>query len=161
MDRRPHQSARLRDCRSQQRNPNFRNIFAVGVCVAFPPFEPTPVPVGMPKTGYMIKSMCTAAAHNIRDLIVGREPTHEGTWNAVCLADFGDSGIAFIAQPQIPPRNVNWSAQGYWVHLAKVAYEKYFLRKVRKGGSEPVYERVMMKTLGASRLREPERAIST
>ena len=23
--------------------------------------------------------------------------------------------------------------KGYWVHLAKVAYEKYFMRKVRKG----------------------------
>ncbi len=30
------------------------------------------------------------------DLVAGKEPTHEGTWNAVCLADFGDSGIAFV-----------------------------------------------------------------
>jgi sulfide:quinone oxidoreductase len=107
----------------------------------------------MPKTGYMIESMCSAAAHNIRDLIAGKEATHEGTWNAVCLADFGDNGIIFIAQPQIPPRNINWSAQGYWVHLAKVAYEKYFLRKVRGGHCEPVYERVIMKALGIVRLR--------
>ncbi len=137
----------------KQRNAKFPNIFSVGVCVALPLFEPTPVPVGMPKTGYMIESMCTAAAHNIRDLIAGKEATHEGTWNAVCLADFGDDGIIFVAQPQIPPRNVNWSAQGYWVHLAKAAYEKYFLRKVRKGHSEPVYERVIMKALGIVRLR--------
>ena len=137
----------------KQRNTKYPNIFAVGVCVALPPFEPTPVPVGMPKTGYMIESMCTAAAHNIRDLIVGTEPTHEGTWNAVCLADFGDSGIAFIAQPQIPPRNVNWSSKGYWVHLAKVAYEFYFLRKVRKGHCEPFYERIIMKWLGIVRLK--------
>ncbi len=137
----------------KQRNAKFPNIFSVGVCVALPPFEPTPVPVGMPKTGYMIESMCTAAAHNIRDLIAGKEATHEGTWNAVCLADFGDNGIIFVAQPQIPPRNVNWSAQGYWVHLAKVAYEKYFMRKVRKGHCEPVYERVIMKALGIVRLR--------
>jgi sulfide:quinone oxidoreductase len=34
-----------------QRNPTFRNVFAVGVCVAIPPYEPTPVPVGVPKTG--------------------------------------------------------------------------------------------------------------
>ncbi|MFY9658182.1 MAG: FAD-dependent oxidoreductase [Methylocystis sp.] len=137
----------------KQRNAKYPNIFAVGVCVALPPFEPTPVPVGMPKTGYMIESMCTAAAHNIRDLVAGKEPTHEGTWNAVCLADFGDNGIAFIAQPQIPPRNINWSAKGYWVHLAKVAYEIYFLRKVRKGQAEPIYERVIMKWLGIVRLK--------
>ena len=78
------------------------------------------------------------------------------TWNAVCLADFGDSGVAFVALPQIPPRNVNWSGQGYWVHMAKVAFEKYFLRKVRNGSSEPGYERFVMKTLGVNRLRAPE-----
>ena len=44
----------------QQRNPTFKNVFAVGVCVAIPPHEATPVPVGVPKTGYMIESMVTA-----------------------------------------------------------------------------------------------------
>jgi sulfide:quinone oxidoreductase len=137
----------------KQRNPTFPNVFGVGVCVAIPPAEPTPVATGMPKTGYMIESMVTATAHNIAALINGKEPTEEGTWNAVCLADFGDRGVAFVAQPQIPPRNVNWSSEGRWVHLAKVAYEKYFLRKVRKGQSEPVYERYIMKLLGIERLR--------
>jgi sulfide:quinone oxidoreductase len=136
-----------------QRNATFRNIFAVGVCIAIPPFEPTPVPVGVPKTGYMIESMVTATAHNIRDIVAGKEPTHEATWNAVCLADFGDSGVAFVALPQIPPRNVNWSGKGYWVHLAKIAFEKYFMRKIRKGSSEPGYERFVMKALGIVRLR--------
>ena len=51
-----------------QRNPTFKNIFAVGVCVAIPPYEQTPVPVGVPKTGYMIESMVSAVAENIRDL---------------------------------------------------------------------------------------------
>jgi sulfide:quinone oxidoreductase len=48
----------------KQRNAKYPNVFAVGVYVALPPFEPTPVPVGTPKTGYMIESMCTAAAHS-------------------------------------------------------------------------------------------------
>lgn len=136
-----------------QRNPKYPNVFGVGVCVAIPPVEATPVPTGTPKTGYMIESMVTATAHNIVALIAGREAKEEGTWNAVCLADFGDRGVAFVAKPQIPPRNVNWSSEGRWVHLAKVAYEKYFLRKVRKGQSEPVYERYIMKLLGIERLR--------
>ncbi len=55
-----------------QRNPKFRNIFSVGVCVAIPPVEPTPVPTGTPKTGYMIESMVTATAHNIRALLDGK-----------------------------------------------------------------------------------------
>ncbi len=136
-----------------QRNPKYRNVFAVGVCTAIAAYEQTPVPVGVPKTGYMIESMVAATARNIAELAAGKEPSHEPTWNAVCLADFGDSGIAFVALPQIPPRNVNWSSQGYWVHLAKVAFEKYFLRKIRTGSSEPGYERVVMKTLGIERLR--------
>jgi sulfide:quinone oxidoreductase len=74
----------------------------------------------------------------------------------VCLADFGDSGVAFVAIPQIPPRNVNWSSEGRWVHLAKVGFEKYFLRKVRRGTSEPFYEKQIMKILGIDRLKAAE-----
>ena len=136
-----------------QRNPAFPNIFALGVCVAIPPIGPTPVPVGVPKTGFMIESMVTAVTHNLAALLEGQEPAREATWNALCLADFGDEGIAFVAQPQIPPRNVNWSAQGKWVHLAKVAFEKYFLRKVRKGESEPFYERLALKAMGLAKLK--------
>ena len=124
-----------------QRNPKYPNVYAVGVCVAIPPVEATPVPTGAPKTGYMIESMVTATAHNIRAAIDGKEPTEKATWNAVCLADFGDTGIAFVALPQIPPRNVNWFSEGKWVHLAKIAFEKYFMRKMKKGTSEPFYEK--------------------
>ena len=136
-----------------QRNPKYKNVYAVGVCVAIPPMGPTPVPCGVPKTGFMIESMVTAAALNIGQCLRGQEPDNVATWNAVCLADFGDSGIAFVAQPQIPPRNVNWSSSGKWVHLAKVGFEKYFLRKVRKGTPEPYYEKVAMKMLGIEKLK--------
>jgi sulfide:quinone oxidoreductase len=136
----------------KQRNPKYRNVFTVGVGVAIPPVGPTPVPVGVPKTGFMIESMVTATAHNIGALLRGREPVEEGSWNAVCLADFGKGGVAFVAQPQIPPRNVNWSSKGRWVHFAKVAFEKYFMRKIRKGESEPFYERWGMAALGIRRL---------
>lgn len=137
-----------------QQNPTFKNVFSVGVCVAIPPMGPTPVPVGVPKTGFMIESMVTATAHNIANLIKGGEPDARGTWNAVCLADFGDSGIAFVAQPQLPPRNVNWSSQGKWVHAAKIGFEKYFLHKIRSGTSEPFYEKLALKVLGIDKLKE-------
>ncbi len=136
-----------------QRNPKFPEIFALGVCVAIPPTGPTPVPVGVPKTGFMIESMVTAIAENFVEILDGKEPTHEATWNAVCLADFGDGGVAFVAQPQIPPRNLNWSASGKWVHLAKIGFEKYFLRKVRKGESEPFYEKLALHVMGIRKLK--------
>ncbi len=136
-----------------QRNPAFKEIFSVGVCVAIPPVGKTPVPVGVPKTGFMIESMVTATAQNISRLIEGKEPNAIPTWNAVCLADFGDSGVAFVAQPQIPPRNVNWSSSGKWVHTAKVAFEKYFLHKMKSGTSEPYYEKLALQALGIGKLK--------
>ncbi len=137
-----------------QRNPKFQNIFSIGVCVAIPPIGPTPVPCGVPKTGFMIESMVTATAQNIGALLRGQEPERQATWNAVCLADFGDSGVAFVAQPQIPPRNVNWASSGKWVHMAKIAFEKYFLRKMRRGETEPFYETAVLNMLGIGKLKK-------
>lgn len=136
-----------------QRHPTFTSIYSAGVCVAIPPASKTAVPCGVPKTGFMIESMVTAIAQNLKQEIEGQAPTHEGTWNAICLADFGDSGVAFVAQPQIPPRNVNWSASGKWVHLAKVGFEKYFLGKIRSGVSEPFYEKLMLEVMGVHKLK--------
>ena len=136
-----------------QRNPTFKNVYSLGVCVAIPPISPTPVPVGVPKTGFMIESMVTAIAANLKLELAGQDPIEEATWNAVCLADFGDGGVAFVAQPQIPPRNLNWSSSGKWVHLAKIGFEKYFLHKVRRGTSEPFYEKLAMHALGIRKLR--------
>ena len=138
-----------------QRSLRFPNVFAVGVAIAIAPLEQTPVPTGVPKTGYMIESMVTAATHNIVALLAGNVPSSEPTWNALCLADFGDRGIAFIAKPQNPPRNVNWAAEGMWVHLAKIAFEKYFLHKVRSGMSEPYYEKAIMRLLDMHKLKTP------
>jgi sulfide:quinone oxidoreductase len=138
-----------------QRNPKYRNVFGVGVCIAIAPLEQTPVPVGVPKTGYMIESMVTATAMNIGALLRGKEATQEATWNAICLADFGDSGVAFVAMPQNPPRNVNWASSGRWVHVAKVAFEKYFLHKVRAGVTEPYFEKVVMKMLSIGKIKRP------
>jgi NADH dehydrogenase, FAD-containing subunit len=136
-----------------QRNPTFKEVFSIGVCVAIPPVGKTPVPVGVPKTGFMIESMVTATAQNIASLVAGKAPKAIPTWNAVCLADFGDGGVAFVAQPQIPPRNVNWSSSGKWVHAAKVGFEKYFLHKIRSGTAEPFYEKLALQVLGIDKLR--------
>jgi sulfide:quinone oxidoreductase len=135
-----------------QRSKKYRNIFSAGVCVAIPPVEVTPVPTGAPKTGYMIETMITAITHNIADELAGRPVTTRATWNAICLADMGDTGAAFVALPQIPPRNVNWFKKGKWVHLAKIAFEKYFMRKMRSGNSDPIYEKYVLKALGIVRL---------
>jgi sulfide:quinone oxidoreductase len=134
------------------RNPKYKNIYSAGVCIAIPPVEVTPVPTGAPKTGYMIESMVTSAVHNIADELAGKQPHTTGTWNTICLADFGDTGAAFVALPQLPPRNVAWFKKGKWVHMAKIAFEKYFIRKMKKGTSEPFYEKSILKMMGITRI---------
>ncbi|MGE0316173.1 MAG: NAD(P)/FAD-dependent oxidoreductase [Lautropia sp.] len=135
-----------------QRSKKYPNIWSAGVCVAIPPVEATPVPTGAPKTGYMIETMVTAIVHNIAAELAGKPAQSKATWNAICLADMGDTGAAFVALPQIPPRNVNWFRKGKWVHLAKVAFEKYFMYKMKNGTSEPIYEKYVLKSLGIERL---------
>lgn len=137
---------------AQQRNPKYPNIYAAGVCIAIAPQHPTPVPTGVPKTGYMIESMVRAITANIHAELKGESPTAKATWNAICLADMGDTGAAFVAMPQIPPRNVAWFKKGKWVHLAKIAFEKYFLHKMQVGDTEPAYERAVLKYLGIDKL---------
>ena len=137
-----------------QRSKAYKNIYSAGVCVAIPPVEATPVATGAPKTGYMIETMVTAITHNIASDIAGEPATAKGTWHAICLADMGDTGAAFVALPQIPPRNVNWFKKGKWVHLAKIAFEKYFIRKMKTGNSEPIYEKYVLRLLGIERLKK-------
>ena len=137
-----------------QRNPTYPNIFSAGVCVAIPPVEVTPVPTGAPKTGFMIESMVTAIAHNLRDLIDGKEPTERATWNAVCLADMGDTGDGVrgaAADPAAQPHlgqvgQVGAPGQG---RVREVLHAQDSRRQHR-----PVYEKYVMKALGIVRLKD-------
>ncbi len=136
-----------------QRSPKYPNIYAVGACIALPPVDPTPVPTGPPKTGYMIESMVSAVVANIAAELAGRAPAAKATWNAFCIADLGDTGAVFIAQPQMPPRNVTWFKQGKWAHWAKIAFEKYYMYKMRRGGTEPIFEKWALRMIGLARLK--------
>ncbi len=135
-----------------QRSPRYPDIYAIGVCIAIAPPEATPLPVGVPKTGFMIESMVAATVSNIKASIEGKPVSAKASWNAICLADMGDTGIAFVAIPQIPPRDVTWAKKGRWVHIAKAGFEKYFLRKMKKGISEPFYEKTILNALKIKKL---------
>lgn len=136
-----------------QRNLKWQNIYGVGVCIAIPPVEATPIPTGTPKTGYMTESMVTACVNNIWHDLNGSQPEAVATWNAFCLVDMGDVGAAFIALPQIPPRNLTWARRGRWVHWAKVLFEKYFIRNMKKGTTEPLYQKYALRLMGIDRLK--------
>lgn len=98
--------------------------------------------------------MVSAIVENIRAELEEKAPSAKGTWNAICLADMGDTGEAFVGLPQIPLRNVSWRKKGKWVHLAKVAFEKDSIRKVKTGTSEPVCEKIMLKALWIGKIQK-------
>ncbi|KAL7559167.1 hypothetical protein ACA910_010105 [Epithemia clementina (nom. ined.)] len=81
---------------SHMQSVRYPNIFGVGICVHLDPIDTsTKVPIGVPKTGYMIESMGTAAVLNIRDLMHHRPIHTTPQLNGVCITDFGNDGAIF------------------------------------------------------------------
>jgi sulfide:quinone oxidoreductase len=136
------------------RHPEFASIYGVGVVTQLQPFEQTAIPIGVPKVGQMIEEMVLAVAHNIAlDLGVIRGTQFQPTLQAICFADFGDTGALFLADPLLPnaktgKRQRAISLQGKWVSWAKAAFEAYFLAKIRMGQTMPWFERWSLQALG-------------
>ncbi|AFJ02294.1 Sulfide-quinone reductase [Methylophaga frappieri] len=136
-----------------QRSLAFSNVFGVGVCIDIPAVNGTALPVGVPKTGFMIETMTKAAVNNIIAEIASQPASYEASWNAVCLADIGHTGAAFIAVPQIPPRNRVWVKKGRWVRSIKILFEKYFLFCMRRGITTTKIDRVLLRFFGLEKLK--------
>ena len=128
-------ATRLDHCRVSSAQPHIPEHLCRGsLCVANPPMGQTPVPMGVPGTGFMITSLLTATADNIGNLLRGNEPDRFGTGTALSLAD---GGAALVAQPQNPPRTVNPSSSGKWLHLAKVGFDTTFCARSPKARPRP------------------------
>jgi sulfide:quinone oxidoreductase len=54
----------------------------------------------------------------------------------------------------VSPRNTNRLKEGKCVHLANIAFKKYFIHKMKSGATEPMYERFILKTLGITKLKQ-------
>lgn len=100
-----------------QRNPKYPNIYAAGVAVASAAAAKAPAETA--KTGYMVESSTTAAVSNIREQIDNQEPTHKASWNQVCLANLGGSGLSFVALPHAQPGDGGWFSEGKWTYLSR------------------------------------------
>jgi sulfide:quinone oxidoreductase len=111
--------------------PDYPNIYGVGVCVAIPPVQKTPIPTGAPKTGQMIEGMAVAVAHNIYNDIKNIPDRVAPRLPAICIADFGDKGFFVLADPVLPPRQKVLYKEGRWAHWMKELFEKYFMFKVK------------------------------
>jgi sulfide:quinone oxidoreductase len=116
------------------RHKDFANIYAVGVAVALPPVEQTPVPVNFPKTGHMTEQMARIAANNIAADLLGKQKiTHE--LMAECIMDMGDEGVHIVADPVRPPRNVSHLSSGKRWLWAKRFFADYYLWKLHRGAN--------------------------
>jgi sulfide:quinone oxidoreductase len=137
-------------------HPQFSSIYSVGVTTQLKPPEITSIPVGVPKTGQMSEAMGMAVAHNIAVQIgVISASLMTPTLEALCLADFGDTGIAFLADQVLPnpvtgKRRRAVAIQGRWVSWSKTAFEWFFLTKMRWGLAVPWFERWGLQAMGLS-----------
>jgi sulfide:quinone oxidoreductase len=113
----------------------FPEVYAAGVAVHVEPPGETPVPCGVPKTGYLSEEMGRVVAHNVAATIQG-DPLIElppGSIDAKLVLDAGNSGIIMSSEKLVEPGNDAWLVPGPEAHWAKVAFEKYFLMTHRRG----------------------------
>jgi sulfide:quinone oxidoreductase len=117
------------------RHPEHSNIYTVGVAMALAPPEPTPVPTGVPKTGFMTVRMAKAAAANIAADIHNLAPISKKELSVICLMDMGRTAAIMVADPVLPPRQKSYLKKAVWAKWAKIQFETYFLWKIRHGYS--------------------------
>jgi sulfide:quinone oxidoreductase len=129
------------------RHPEFSSLYAIGVSVRLEQPQKTTIPIGLPKSGQMTEAMGMAVAHNIA-VALGELPAPPKipTLEALCFAEFGDTGIAYIAAPVLADpvtgkRRYSYAVRGIWVTWVKAAFEEYFLQKLRWGMGVPWFER--------------------
>ncbi|HUI44575.1 MAG TPA: FAD-dependent oxidoreductase [Nitrospirota bacterium] len=115
------------------RHTKHKNIFAIGVTMAIAPPEVTPVPTGVPKTGYMTVKMAKTAAATIASDITGKMPPLTDELGVVCIMDMGKTAAIMKAYPVLPPRQSSYMKKAIWAKWMKVQFEKYFLWKMRRG----------------------------
>jgi len=117
----------------QLRSPRYPNIYTVGVAVAIAPPAPTAVPVAVPKTGHMSEEMATRAATNIAVEATGKGELVDGLYLPVtCIADAGDIAMYIEADPFLPPRNKVVLKRGKIYHYQKLAFERFYLEKIKR-----------------------------
>ena len=101
--------------------------------MAIAPPEQTPVPTGVPKTGYMTVKMAKVASRTIVSDITGVAPPEGLPIDVVCLMDMGKTAAIMKASPVLPPRQESELKAGIRYKWLKIAFERYYLWKMKHG----------------------------
>ena len=115
------------------RHTKHKNIFAAGVAVAIAPPEQTPIPTGVPKTGFMTVKMAKTAAYSIASEISGSPMPASYEMDVLCLMDMGNTAALMKAKPLLPPRQESELKTGVLYKWSKALFERYFLWKIKHG----------------------------
>ncbi len=115
------------------RHTKFKNIFTIGVAIAIAPPEATPVPTGVPKTGFMTVKMAKTAAATLAADVLGKTAPLTDELGVVCLMDMGTTAALMKAYPVLPPRQSSYMKKAIWAKWMKIKFEKYFLWKMKRG----------------------------
>ena len=122
--------------RGTYQSEKFDDVYAVGVAAAVTAPWTTPVPMGIPKTGFPTEEQAGVAAQNIAEQVRGQAPSHEKPFAeipAVCVMDAGNNGVVILADRMLPPRKHGVLVPGPQAHMMKLGFERYFLWKMRNG----------------------------
>jgi sulfide:quinone oxidoreductase len=119
------------------RHQELEDVYSAGVAIAITPPGKTAVPAGVPKTGQMSDAMAKVVAHNIAaDLGVGEHKKLPLTeLSAICMLDAGNNGVIFKATNVLGDEADKRSrvTVGPHAHVAKLAFEKFYLGTRRRG----------------------------
>jgi sulfide:quinone oxidoreductase len=118
---------------STYRHKEIDNIYCVGVAMLIAPPEQTPVPTGVPKTGFMTEQMAKTAASSIASRITGKPASEPEPVGALCIMDMGNTAALMKAFPVLPPRQDAELKEGIRYRWAKQIFEKYYLWKIKRG----------------------------